>query len=1409
MKENTTPDAAPTHPGANEECSVEDHAIIQSVTAEDILGSIGDQNEIIDATLQSDLQSACSTDLSQNVASLKNYVIDYESKRRKLFSTVSDQTCPRDPFIPFKRDRKRHIFKAMIMVTKYQSDILDASDFFANSKWIQYIFNPDSPGDSHYNCYFCSRYIDDENFYMRAGFRSALSRIDGELRIGENAIQRNKEIIQSHARLPTHQQVMHRFEESYIHDIKQDIMTDIQKNEPIQFKITNRHMRLVFKLCKYRLPLTTHVGLTDVMRRNELPMGNLCKGERTATNMAKAISDMYFQELKEELLESDSFVSILADGGEDNTLQHYISVLFQFMDRNKNVKVAFYKLIPLGASSTGLAYFEALRQELVADGLWDYFSARLSCIATDSAGNMVSLEKGFSNRLKTALGRPDAIVHRCMAHRLELILDAALSVCQNCKKLDKTLKAIFVFFHSSPKRSASLEKFCKIHFRGRKCYRAKRIVDVRWVSSHLAAAKELFDGWDILVLFLRSLQTDPDYADATDSNKNTKRDAASMERLLLRVDFLSSLTFQMDVQREFQLISEFLQKKNESILGAYTKKTKLIAALNKLAGGQGTFLDQLLNEAKCNQLPCNSLSSFEDDNATVEWRGLILRGVSVENLPYDCEEDRETNVIAPLTSECEKKKKRGRKPKPRQEAGQEARQEPENETGKEKEEKFDLPFQKMSSQKDAYIQLLLAKVEVKMPTTELMTTVSYLDQTQWPFDVSLCLTNMELKAQIEKWPTLFGLMYEENEMWNDFQTVITYLKENPDFWCANHYEGTTDFYSLLLKTMTRMPERFKNVLQMSLVAPASTADPERFYYFLIFPIANSFKNPIFFRSFSTMKAIKSDLRHNLGPAMLDVLMRISIHDDDLDTFDVNKATAKYLRSGHLRCDHDNDGTASNPPSTEPVNIANPPMETDLSECVSVRLEADMEVQAIEDHMDDEHLIDHRHYQQLPIIGLMEKKPAGECIAIIKRSSGKALTAFGEDIGLHTFDSRPNQLWYIHNSHVIVSNGYGKVLEKPAMIGQPVKLSLFDNGHDNQKWSIEGDINNQFFNIFADDDVQLDTLGTVIEDGTWVGLTRKKEEKAWSIEKISLDLTLIERKPTDELVEIVNLYKGNPLTVGPDGYLYVKQPDDQSQMTFKWFKRDNFIVAHNGKVIQAQFPGGPVSLEYMKADELRQQWIFHELGDRRQNYEIRSLQDNLRLDLIEDPSNSDVVKVGVLLPNPDEYYEQDTWTIEVVTGDFPSISTETAPQMIPMHERRTSNEFIKIVNMNQENPLTIGADGFLYVRPSSDQSEMALKWSNDGNFIVAHNGKVLQANDPGGPVSLEDRKSDDLRQQWIIFNLKDGHQNYEIRCLHENLRLDLIEDPSASDVFKVGALPANNGRHYDQDTWKIERISEGD
>ena len=820
--------AMPSHPDGS--CSIEDHTPIQSVNAEEILAEVDNEFGINDPLLLTDLQSACTVgneDWNKNTASMKNHIVTYEGKRRKLYQHNVEPTCPNDPFIPFKRDRKRHIFKAMLLITKYQNDLIDATDILAHSKWINYIFNPDEPQESRYNCYYCSRYINDENeFILKDGPRSTLSEIDGELRVGENAKRRNKEIIQSHARLSTHATVMQRFEEMYLAKIKYEIEDDVKKNEPPQFKITNRHMSLVFRLCKSRLPLSSHIKITEVARLKwQTSMGNLCRTEHTAANMAKAISDVYVQELKQALLESDSFISIMADGGEDNTLQHYVSVLFQFLDADKNIRVVFYKLIPLGASSSGLAYFEALRTQLIEDDLWDYFGAKLTSVATDSASNMVSIDKGFSNRLKRALGRPNAIVHKCIAHTLELMLEAALrtNVCPNCIKLDKALKAIYNFFHPSPKRNASLENYCKLNFQNRKCYNPKRVMDIRWVSSHLQAAKELYNGWDILVGFCQSLPTDIEYAAPNDSNKTTKRKAYLMERLLLQKDFLSSLTFQMDVQRIFQLVSEFLQKKGQSILGAYAKKKNLIDGLNKLLEGKGDFLDLFLSEAKCGDLACGNLLDFENEDSIAEWRGQVLHRQSVELVPFQCEEDMETNVVPAQCDENMNKDRRKKKKK----KDEENKDENDEKDKKDKKDALDIQFDIISLQKDAYVRSLLQKVEEKMPTTELLRTVSYLDQSQWPLNIRACLSDMELKAQIERWPKLFGLEFEENVMWNDFEKVVSYLEENCDFWYAHHYSETTDFYSLLLKTMKSMPEKFKMVLEMSLVCPLSTADPER------------------------------------------------------------------------------------------------------------------------------------------------------------------------------------------------------------------------------------------------------------------------------------------------------------------------------------------------------------------------------------------------------------------------------------------------------------------------------------------------------------------------------------------------------------------------------------------------------
>ena len=50
-----------------------------------------------------------------------------------------------------------------------------------------------------------------------------------------------------------------------------------------------------------------------------------------------------------------------------------------------------------------------------------------------------------------------------------------------------------------------------------------------------------------------------------------------------------------------------------------------------------------------------------------------------------------------------------------------------------------------------------------------------------------------------------------------------------------------------------------------------------------------------------MNDLKTEKRNSLSPRLLDALIRIKLHEDTLETFDVNRFTSRYLQT-HLRCD---------------------------------------------------------------------------------------------------------------------------------------------------------------------------------------------------------------------------------------------------------------------------------------------------------------------------------------------------------------------------------------------------------------------------------------------------------------------------------------------------------------------------
>ena len=118
--------------------------------------------------------------------------------------------------------------------------------------------------------------------------------------------------------------------------------------------------------------------------------------------------------------------------------------------------------------------------------------------------------------------------------------------------------------------------------------------------------------------------------------------------------------------------------------------------------------------------------------------------------------------------------------------------------------------------------------------------------------------------------------------------------------------------------------------------------------------------------------------------------------------------------------------------------------------------------------------------------------------------------------------------------------------------------------------------------------------------------------------------IIERRPFEEVFEIVNLWEGNALTAEADGRI-MTQEGSIGDRNRRWFKYDQFLVAQNGKVLQDNGPCRWVTLEHADPADPRQKWTIR-IADKQYNQKIISGNSNY-LDILKDPRSSDVLRIG--------------------------------------------------------------------------------------------------------------------------------------------------------------------------------------
>ena len=138
-------------------------------------------------------------------------------------------------------------------------------------------------------------------------------------------------------------------------------------------------------------------------------------------------------------------------------------------------------------------------------------------------------------------------------------------------------------------------------------------------------------------------------------------------------------------------------------------------------------------------------------------------------------------------------------------------------------------------------------------------------------------------------------------------------------------------------------------------------------------------------------------------------------------------------------------------------------------------------------------------------------------------------------------------------------------------------------------------------------------------------------------------------------------------------------------------------------------------------------------------------------------------------------------------------------------RKPEDELFKIESSWESNCMTALSDEYMFVLEDSPTFADKLKWFKQGNHIVGHNGKVLEATCPNEPVTLNYYDKDEPLQKWIFLDLDDGHGTFEIVSFYENLKLDLIEDAMSSNVVRVGTLPPSDSEYHLTSKWKLRYI----
>ncbi|XP_077974159.1 E3 SUMO-protein ligase KIAA1586-like [Styela clava] len=201
-----------------------------------------------------------------------------------------------------------------------------------------------------------------------------------------------------------------------------------------------------------------------------------------------------------------------------------------------------------------------------------YLEKNLIAFCTDGASVMLGRRSGLGIKLKNNF--PDIILWHCLNHRLQLVLDAAITDIKQVNHLEIFMDKIHTIFHKSNKNQMEIFKISEEL--GQQIAEIGRVSGSKWSACSLESALAVWHAYPALWKYF---------------SKFTKH--SGMVARLGNKYFLDDLALMIDILQELSFLSEALQARCVTLTQAEKLVLESIKAFELLIESKGTFENKI------------------------------------------------------------------------------------------------------------------------------------------------------------------------------------------------------------------------------------------------------------------------------------------------------------------------------------------------------------------------------------------------------------------------------------------------------------------------------------------------------------------------------------------------------------------------------------------------------------------------------------------------------------------------------------------------------------------------------------------------------------------------------------------------------------------------------------------------